>query len=914
MGWKTCICAVTFILASVSPTAAFISSGTQDARIKKCKGRYESSLVFTNLAKDIQSKYGFEERNNQIRNIMQENKYDERWKEIRVEDLPLVAEVFIAGSSEIGIIKSFKTSKAIQNASIDEIGDKIISPLVEVLVVQPNVDYTAQEIVKDNMHVVDVGQITSILPLPSQKDITKYASFLSRELNQAITFLQEEVPVNYSENLMQSLYERNTRQSTKNSSNTQLTKKQINKLASTLGNTEYSNHLQNLLKKVGKMMLPNGKTRLLDSVDVAKSLFADKLLTIDQSKLRIMLAASKILAADVELGGRFKRSACLLVSTDLMSTDHPEIKSICILNGGWIAVDESVKVGAEARKFAERSLSMIDEKNKSQEKIITSADERIMYRLECLAMGEELGTSNDSKDLELDVREALTALKEEHSPEGAQNALLKIGKWSGQQLDGVNDKRQTMEKMFSPWPADVLECATSLQNIERQRIQALTAKCIENKNKENLVEGRVDLTNLPAVCIDAKRATFRDDALGIRQRASTGRRVKKGSKWELLIHIADVSDLYVPEPVPKLSTDLSILRKTAEHRGESRYDLRAPLHILPPVALEALALNSKRPFEKSQSKFVNRCVTLWVYLDNKTGRVLDAGLERTLVKNTIALSFEEATQILDFPSSENLSTSQSQMKMLLSLLEQYLQTWKEYRLQNNTAAQNRERKLQAKELVSRATGANSRDDGARGSFQLSRGHRVVDNALDLHGVVLGQLLKKEKAPIPRVSGNNENSGGRLGSGPLRRFIDGMIQRQALAVLCGYGGKPMTWNECSEVNKAATKSVNNIKNIKSSKKGALVNRNSNEIAKKRKALRALASHFASSNRTAQGNVISALSTGNNNEVVLPGIGLVVRCRGVQGTLKSGLKVKVRVVELDADKGKIDVELDTPKVEK
>lgn len=914
MGWKTCIFLVTISIASLSPTEAFISPSIQDARIKKCKDRCELSKVVTNLEKGVQSKNGFEERNNKIRNILKDNKYDERQKEISVEDLPLVAEVFIAGSSELGIIKSFKTSKSIQNASIDEIGNKIISPLVEVLVVQPNLDYTVQEIVEGNMHVVDVGQITSILPLPSQKDITEYASFLSRELDKAVTFLREEVPVNYSENLMQSLYEGKTRQSTKTSSSTQLTKKQISKLASTLGNIEYNNYLQNILKKVGKMILPNGKTRVLDSVDVAKSLFADKLLTKDQSKLRIMLAGSRILATDAELGGRFKRSACLLISTDLILTDDPEIKSISILNGGWIAVDESVKVGAEARKFAERSLSTTDEKDKSQKKIVTSSDERIMYRLECLAMGEELGTSNDVKDLELDVREALTALKEKHSPEGAQNALLKIGKWSVQQLDGVNDKRQTMEKMFSPWPADVLECATSLQNIERQRMQALTEKCIENKNKENLVEGRVDLTNLPAVCIDAKRACFRDDALGLRQRASTGRRVKKGSKWELLVHIADVSDLYVSEPVPQLSTDISILRKTAEHRGESRYDLRQPLHLLPPVALDALALNSQRPFEKSQSKFVNRCVTLWVYLDSKTGRVLDAGLERTLVKNAIALSFEEATQILDFPSSENLSTSQSQMKMLLSLLEQYLQTWKEYRLQHNTAAQNRERKLQAKELVSRAIGTKPRDDGAGDSFQLTRGHRVVDNALNLHGVVLGQLLKREKAPIPRVSGNNENSGGRLGSGPLRRFIDGMIQRQALAVLCGYGGKPMTRKECSEANKAATKSVNNIKNIKSSKKGALVNKKSNNIVNKRKALRALATHFASSNSTAQGNVITALSTGNDNEVVLPGIGLVVRCRGVQGTLKSGLKVKVRVLELDADKGKIDVELDTPKVEK
>ena len=36
---------------------------------------------------------------------------------------------------------------------------------MEVLVVQPNLDYTGQEIVENNMHVVDVAQITSILKI-----------------------------------------------------------------------------------------------------------------------------------------------------------------------------------------------------------------------------------------------------------------------------------------------------------------------------------------------------------------------------------------------------------------------------------------------------------------------------------------------------------------------------------------------------------------------------------------------------------------------------------------------------------------------------------------------------------------------------------------------------------------------------
>ena len=89
-------------------------------------------------------------------------------------------------------------------------------------------------------------------------------------------------------------------------------------------------------------------------------------------------------------------------------------------------------------------------------------------------------------------------------------------------------------------------------------------------NKSNL-EGRTNLTQLPCVCIDAQRTSFRDDTIGIRLRSSTGRKVNKSaSKWEVLVHIADVSDIYF-DGVKDLSTVQ--LRQVAERRGQSRYDL-----------------------------------------------------------------------------------------------------------------------------------------------------------------------------------------------------------------------------------------------------------------------------------------------------------------------------------------------------
>ena len=47
------------------------------------------------------------------------------------------------------------------------------------------------------------------------------------------------------------------------------------------------------------------------------------------------------------------------------------------------------------------------------------------------------------------------------------------------------------------------------------------------KDQDCILEGtrRLNISSLPSICIDAKRASFRDDAIGVRPRASTGRKV-----------------------------------------------------------------------------------------------------------------------------------------------------------------------------------------------------------------------------------------------------------------------------------------------------------------------------------------------------------------------------------------------------
>jgi len=207
-------------------------------------------------------------------------------------------------------------------------------------------------------------------------------------------------------------------------------------------------------------------------------------------------------------------------------------------------------------------------------------------------------------------------------------------------------------------------------------------------------------------------------------------------------------------------------------------------------------------------------VTLWAYIDERDGKLLEAGLERTIIASPTALSFAEATSLLDCDSSDK-----SNAKAVLSVAHRNLSRWSRRHANLNEAARKREERLSQKELISKATGRDGRDDGVGGSFQRSRGHRLVDSSLDLYAFALGTLMRRANQPIPRAPGSMENRGGRLGTAPLRRYIDGMAQRQAIAVLCDYDCKPLTKEECRQAARLASKANEAISNIKASKVSA-----------------------------------------------------------------------------------------------
>eukprot|EP00986_Skeletonema_menzelii_P016040 scaffold13318_cov137-Skeletonema_menzelii.AAC.6 len=790
-----------------------------------------------------------------------------------LSERPLPAELYNKGTWKLCLVKGLKLPSS-SNA------DDAKPPLLQVLIMDDDGLFAENK-------VVDIGSITFLwsdfyksFQISTTDELVKT---LESQYKEAIKSLQSNILT--TEDAMQNLYNgrlANRSRPPTNRHHQALTKKQIPKIAAKY---PQFNHLEELLRNLVKVG-EDRSSRMVDSALAMDYLYTDFCREGDDEQLIRRVIAATVLTEDATSGGRFKRRSCQFVECSSILEDGT-CESATFVNGGWIAQDPSVRAGTEGRKFAATTKQPKDVANSSP--VMTAADERIAHRMECLAMGDVWKNDRSNNDdeensLELDVREALSSMNLPLTADGATRALIQLGRWS------QNDVENKKAKVIEPWSAEVIDAAQKLVSYRQKRqVEIASARKKSKEGKPYIVDGRVDLSTLPCVCVDAKRATFRDDSIGIRLRSSTGRKVTPASKWEVLIHIADVSNIYFDDNESQFKT----LRQAAERRGQSRYDLPfGPLHLLPPKALSALALST-------DGDSYNECVTVWAYIDERDGKLIEAGLERTIIGSPTALSFDDATNLLE-SDSQSVPESLTNTRAIITIAERNLSLWSQRRQERSEAAQKREKRLATKELISkelRAAGNVARDDGVGGSFQRSRGHRLVDSSLDLYAVAIADLMKQKKKPVPRAAGSGADRGGRLSTAPLRRYIDGMCQRQAVAVLCGHG-KPLSLDECKKASKLASRASDTVANLRSTKK-----RDGSTNNKQRGALHKVARHISSTGA----RKLKAVSSGHNNEVVILGTGAVARCRGVKGTLKGGEKLLIEVITIDPERGLLDVRL-------
>jgi hypothetical protein len=801
-----------------------------------------------------------------IESLLIDHGFHQRIIQLTPENLPILAEFQQGGKAQVCCIQEMKISANAKNPKL------------------------GLELPDGSSQTVDLGQITNIWQ--EEEEDCRQQFQLLKTVGDISSIEEASWPVGHVESVLDQLWKRRGRTpGGGGGGGGGLAKKQIAKLVAACPESNQAD-VDQVLRQVVKA--GRGYSQLVDSGDVRWALFQGqpKAATRELTMLQRRAYAANVLSEDAREGGRFKRFGCIALPRDNEDDDSSSSSSsssISVINGGWLVLDQSLRAASEARKFSERA---------EDDGSATLADERIIYRLERLALEGPSGGALDEKTLELDVREALKTMGLPVTSLGAKDALIRIGRWS------ESKSKRTVEA----WSPSVLAAAEWYSNMDQQRRSRLYNAADEGLNKE--LEGRVDLTSLPCICVDAVRTSFRDDAMSVRPRASTGRKMDpKASKWEILLHISDVSDIYVTNPdINDPDGHLQLLGKAAAGRGVSRYNLpTGPLHLLPPMVLQTLALETNNPDLTSNShlqmerKSINRCVTLWAYIDERSGKILDAGVERTIISCPLALSFDSATKLLD-GSMENTDPALQKARAVLGIVERNVGRWKEYHTSHNEASQAREKRLAARELVGRhvAYGDKRRRDDGREGFVRTRGHHTVDACLELYGHAVNGFLRKTKAALPRVAGTGPDRLGRVATAPLRRFVDGIAQQQALAVLCGYGGKPLSKQECVEIGKEATRVINAINNLDTRKPGS--KRETSPPGQQRKAIKALKLHLASGK-----TLVPAIGTGRQNEVVILGVGTVASCKGVRGTLKPGEKVMVKVTKVDEENGKVSAVL-------
>jgi RNB domain len=427
-------------------------------------------------------------------------------------------------------------------------------------------------------------------------------------------------------------------------------------------------------------------------------------------------------------------------------------------------------------------------------------------------------------------------------------------------------------------------------------------------------EGLLDLTKLPFVCVDAPRTTFRDDAISVRPRRPASGKTSvsyEACPWEILIAITDVSDVYIDQNNDMLDEESQLpicrklLREGAANRGVSRYDLPlGPLHLMPQVALEALAFDAVPATtinDNNKDPKLHQAVVVWACIDETTGKVMDAGIERAMIANPIALSYQQASDLLEGNVDTSNDRRLHRTGQVLAVAERFLTAWDQQNRQTSDAAQKREERLALKEFVTQQQRQNLRDNDG---FLRTRGHKLVDTSLNLYSYAAKALMRRAKAFLPQQAGSGQDRDGRVATAPLRRYVDGMAQRQILSVACGYGGPPMSKAECILVSQKATDSYNAISNIRSVRRDAPSMAFNKGSSQQKAAVRNLSMHLSG---MVANIIIPAVTTGRGNEVVITGVGALAKCKGVNHAFKPGEKLQVQIHKMDVDSGNLSVTL-------
>lgn len=224
----------------------------------------------------------------------------------------------------------------------------------------------------------------------------------------------------------------------------------------------------------------------------------------------------------------------------------------------------------------------------------------------------------DSKYLASDIFIPKSKLK---GGETGDKAVVRITEWTD---DTKNPKGEVVDILGKKGENDAeinaIMAEFGLPYIYPESVDKAAQK-IDAGITPQVVAQRLDMRDVTTFTIDPKDAKDFDDALSIR-------RLKDG-KWEIGVHIADVTHYVKPD---------TIIDKEAQKRATSVYLVDRVVPMLPEHLSNGIC--SLRPDE---DKLTFSCI----FKMDDNGKVLDSNITRTVTRSNRRFSYEEAQEVIE---------------------------------------------------------------------------------------------------------------------------------------------------------------------------------------------------------------------------------------------------------------------------
>ncbi|CAM9569790.1 unnamed protein product [Chrysoparadoxa australica] len=564
------------------------------------------------------------------------------------------------------------------------------------------------------------------------------------------------------------------------------------------------------------------------------------------------VAAALLLASESH---RFKR----VVSTRKRSGSADELESprdeaVRVELGGFKAVDASVVASSQMLSFVSAAKAYKEAKaqTKGQSKAMELTDPEhlvMVHNLELLSLG------GDSAALSSGARKSLEALGVPPEPESVQALLVDLGLWS----ESSSVKNGAARQELVPWSEDVLQAAALLRKtrVKREKTYSKAPSPLVDRVGRPAPFGRVDYRGAPFgfFCIDAQGTAFVDDAISF-----------DASRCELLIHVVDVQGQVKQG---------SLLDQAAMLRVASQYLPQGPLFMLPPAALQVLSFSNQ---------YLNEAVTLAFRINRSTGQVESCRAMQTLLPPASLLSYSEANNLLEGGADSGRGAA-SQTIICFSPVAKELLI-----IEKVVAAATKGKRTPFNPSPSPPTPLSTESTGLS--------HTLVDLALAMYSMWSAKLCMDAGLPLPVLAGLEKIKFAevlprldRFATGPLRRYVDLLAQRQLVASATGK-------------NHLSRRQIGDAVHYLTTAKNR--SRREADETNARLMLESLAAHCARQMKATGATfaVVPGTATGRGREVMVDGLGVLVIAKQPKGPgggggrdFKRGAPVQVKIGKVE-----------------